>query len=68
MDPFGHAAVWQVTDQSNFNLDAIADTPGLFICSAPMNLGLVGSSMAALMVRMIQHVMTGASRARRARR
>ena len=59
LEPFGHAAVWRVTDKSNFTLDQIADEPCLFICSAPMNLGLVGSSMAALMVRMIQHVMTG---------
>jgi len=45
--PFGHAAVWQVTDQSNFNLDAIADTQ-VFYLLRPYESWPCGSSMAAL--------------------
>ena len=41
-----------------FGLGLLTKEPSLFICSTPMELGLLGSSIAAIMVRMIQHTMT----------
>lgn len=58
LEPFGHPALSAITNDSTFHLDAIAQHPGLFVCSAPLSLGLMGSSMASIIVRMVQHIMS----------
>lgn len=73
LEPFAHPALTRLTDASyipaprqggkgkpgpGFSLSAITTRPSIFLCTTPMKLGLLGSSIAAVMVRMVQHIMT----------
>ena len=60
--PFGHHALARVTGapkegQKAFSFASLSETPTLFVCATPLSLGHMGTSIAAIMVRMLQHLM-----------
>jgi|GEM_PF-2226705 len=60
--PFGHHALARVTGapkegQRPFSFASLSETPTLFVCATPLSLGHMGTSIAAIMVRMLHHLM-----------
>lgn len=58
LEVLGSPAVAAVTDKSEgFTLKDLNERPGLFICAAPLSLGRTGSTLAAVVLRMVARMM-----------